>query len=97
MPYNSGYATERALGAMDNYNTNRNELKAGYPSVAIKIRDQIFQSIFAPWVNQTNRKRSLDKCVQYAIDNWGVINAGDSHHLRVVDIAMVNLFLGYHF
>lgn len=76
MPYNSGYANQYALGAFDAYNSNTTEEKYGYPGKYSKYRDQIFQSVFAPWVTQPNRKKALDKVIQLCIDNWGVINAG---------------------
>lgn len=76
MPYHSAYAATYAISAFDAYNSNTTEKKYGYPGKALKVKDQIFQSVFVPWVSRTNRRKALDKVIQYSIDNWGLINAG---------------------
>lgn len=76
MPYHGAYAATFALSAFDAYNSKTNEMKYGYPGKALKYKDQIFQSVFVPWVSRANRKKALDKVIQYSIDNWGLINAG---------------------
>lgn len=76
MPYIGAYAGQYALGAYDAYNSNTGENKYGYPAKASKVKDQIFQSVFVPWISKTNRKKALDKVVQYSIDNWGLVNSG---------------------
>jgi hypothetical protein len=76
IPYYSGPSHQVAVSAYDLYNDKPETTKAGYMGTGAKIKDQMMQSVFAPWVSSANRKKALDKVTQFAIDCWGIPNAG---------------------
>ena len=77
MPYFSGTIYE-AVGPMhDLHNDDVNDLgKSTYGGYSAKVMDKMAQAAFAGWVTKENRKKALDKITQFAIDSWGLINAG---------------------
>jgi|694.fasta_scaffold77891_1 hypothetical protein len=76
MPYHAGDSNQYGLAGYDAYNSDPAGFKHGYHGYSLKIIDQTFQSIFVPWIHASNRRKCLDKYIQYGIDNWGMINAG---------------------
>lgn len=76
IPYYSGVAHQLAISGYDLYNADPTTEMGGYMGGGAKVKDQMIQSVFAPWVTKNNRKRALDKITQFAIDCWGIPNAG---------------------
>jgi len=74
IPYYSGVAHQLAISGYDLYNSDPNTSMGGYMGGGAKVKDQMIQSVFAPWVTKTNRKKALDKVTQFAIDCWGIPN-----------------------
>ena len=76
IPYYSGTVHQTAVGAYDLYNENPATPKGGYMGGGAKIKDQMFQSVFASWISRSHRKIALDKVTQFSIDCWGLIKGG---------------------
>lgn len=76
IPYYSGVAHQLAISGYDLYNNDPNTEMGGYMGGGAKVKDQMIQSVFAPWVTKINRKKALDKVTQFCIDCWGIPNAG---------------------
>jgi hypothetical protein len=76
IPYYSGVAHQLAVSGYDLYNDNPNTSMGGYMGGGAKVKDKMMQAVYAPWVTRANRKKALDKVTQFAIDCWGIPNAG---------------------
>jgi hypothetical protein len=76
IPYYSGMAGQLAVGAYDMYNDDLSTSMQGYGGIYAKVKDKMMQAVYAPWVTPANRRKALDKVTQFAIDCWGIPNAG---------------------